>query len=222
MPVASPNPQSRSFSRPAPGTRGDWSAHVATALDRVADLVADLNGEGWMRPTVFRGWPVSDVVRYLVHRIEEPPRGLHRLASRRILRAERPRWSPDDTEVPRDRDALVALLRQLSAEKLRSGSRAGIDEIAAAVVLGCAIEDATGSSLRLSPRSSGAVALARLGSPLMRFGRQRTLRATDALWQIGTGPVIDASAAAIVLDVYGLKPLEESSASDPATTPAED
>ncbi|NLT27321.1 MAG: maleylpyruvate isomerase family mycothiol-dependent enzyme [Microbacteriaceae bacterium] len=197
------------YSRPPNRLGGDWSAHIATALDRLAQLLEGLDEAQWEAPSRCEGWRVRDVVGHLVHRLGASTGELVRAglvggvlagfsadrALDRIARAE--------AEAPTAE--LVAALRTIGAGKLRGEGRTGVVELTEAVVHAYDIAEALGAELRLSPRSTGAVALARLrtGGRATRIARERSLRATDAHWVIGHGPALDATAGEILMHLFG-------------------
>lgn len=62
----------------------------------------------------------------------------------------------------------------------------------------------------VEPVTSGAVALARAVSaplPIRAVIADRTLRASDAEWEFGRGPVLEGTARELVLFLYGRGPL---------------
>lgn len=64
----------------------------------------------------------------------------------------------------------------------------------------------TGTGADVDPVTSGAVALARAASaplPVRAVIRGRTLRATDAGWEFGSGPELAGTARELVLFLYG-------------------
>lgn len=78
--------------------------------------------------------------------------------------------------------------------------------------LGAALAEAweTRPGLPVDPTTSGAVALARaLAAPLAirAVVKGRTLRATDAEWEFGSGPELAGTARELVLFLYGRGPV---------------
>ena len=78
--------------------------------------------------------------------------------------------------------------------------------------LGAALAEAweTQPDLRVDPMTSGAVALARaLAAPLpiRAVVKGRTLTATDAGWDFGSGPELAGTARELVLFLYGRGPV---------------
>ena len=109
---------------------------------------------------------------------------------------------------------LVEQLREIASNKLAGDGRNGIIELTEAVVHAYDVTEALGLSLRLSPRSTGSVALARTKMPFAgkaaRLASKRALRATDARWQIGSGPALDATAGEIIMHLFGRRSLAAS------------
>lgn len=202
------------YSRPPNRLGGDWSAHIATALDRLVTLLEGLDEAGWATPSRCEGWRVRDVVGHLVWRLGASTGELVREG---LIGGVRAGFSADraldriaraEAEAPTDE--LVAALRTIGAGKLRGEGRTGVVELTEAVVHALDISEALGAELRLSPRSTSAVALARLraGGRPTRIARERSLRATDAHWVIGAGPALDATAGEILMHLFGRVELE--------------
>ena len=98
---------------------------------------------------------------------------------------------------PRDRSAFDA-----AAAKARGRRRVRISDLGAALV--AAYE--TDARLEVDGAVSGAVALARVLAaplPIRAVVRGRTLKATDAGWELGTGPELAGTARELVLFLYG-------------------
>lgn len=94
----------------------------------------------------------------------------------------------------------VAVDRALARRRVRIGD------------LGAALAEAweTQPGLAVDATTSGAVALARtLAAPLpiRAVVRGRTLRATDAGWEFGSGPELAGTARELVLFLYGRGPV---------------
>ncbi|RRJ88861.1 maleylpyruvate isomerase family mycothiol-dependent enzyme [Gulosibacter macacae] len=205
--------ENNDFSRPANRVSGDWSAHIATTIDRLAALLEELDAEAWEAPSLCEGWRVRDVVGHLVWRLGASTGEMVRSGLGAGLAAG---FNPNKAidriarqEAQASTEQLLASLRDIAASRLRGEGRTGIIELTEAIVHAYDITEALGESLRLSPRSTGAVALARLrtGGKDARIARTRSLRATDARWQIGAGAALDATAAEIVMHLFGRKPL---------------
>lgn len=205
-----PDPD-RPYFTPSKRVAGDWSAHIATTLDRTAALLAGLTPEQWDSPSKCEGWSVRDVAGHLTWRLGAPTSTLLRDASRGVLRNGLRVDSYLDDVAKREgaapTDELVARIRAIAAEKVVSPNRAGISELTEAVVHTYDMTEALGLRIRLSPRSTSAVALVRTRVPLTSaasLAKRNRLRATDARWQIGDkGPVLEATAARIVLRLFG-------------------
>lgn len=202
------------YSRPPARISGDWSAHIATTVDRLVQVLDELTPEQWEAPSLCEGWRVRDVVGHLVWRLGAPTGELVRQglaaglaagfsadrAIDRIARAE--------AEAPVDE--LIAALRAIIADKLGAEGRTGVQELTEAVVHTYDITEALGIPVRLSPRSTSVVALARLriGGRAARIAKSRSLRATDAHWVIGRGPALDATAGELLMVLFGRRPAD--------------
>ncbi|GGA58728.1 hypothetical protein GCM10011490_05840 [Pseudoclavibacter endophyticus] len=209
-----PTESERPSFTPSARISGDWSAHIATTLDRTADALAELVAEQWEAPSLCEGWRVRDVAGHLVWRLGEPIGGLMRSASRTMM-TERVGFDAAIAELARREaeaptDDLIAALRRIAETKVYRRGRTGIGELTEAVVHSIDIFEAIGVPLRLSPRSTSAVAVARLKTrlgPSARAARGRTLVSTDARWRIGSGEPIEGTAAQLVAALYGRIPL---------------
>jgi len=210
MPHLDARPADRPFQTPSTKVSGDWSAHIATMLDSVAALLESLAPEQWDAPSMCEGWTVRHVAGHIVWRLGESSGELVASGLRQVLRA---RFDADrviDDLARRTAlappEELVERIRLLAERRVQGIGRTGITELTEAVVHGYDISEGLGLPLRVSPRSSAAVASARLKLPLgsaRRIAAGRTLRAVDARWQIGSGPALDATAAQIVLALHG-------------------
>lgn len=201
------------FSRPAARVAGDWSAHIATTLDRLSALLDDFDEATWSAPSLCEGWRVRDVVGHLVWRLGSSSGDMVRsglsMTMNSGFNANRAidRLAKQHAAAPTDE--LIACLRSIAASKMRGEGRTGIVEITEAVVHTYDITEALGLTIRLSPRSTGAVALSRTraGGRSVRLAKTHSLRAVDARWQIGTGAPIDATAGEIIMHLFGRRAL---------------
>lgn len=203
------------FSRPSRKSSGDWSAHIATTLERLAEVLDTLTEEQWLAQSLCEEWLVRDVVGHIVWRLGEDSGSMVRSSLKKLGRA---RFSFGNAvaqigiEVGRaPREELIARLRHIASEKLQGHGRTGLIELTEAVVHAYDITEALGVPLRLSPRSTGAVARARVdsvaGGKHTRIARTNSLRATDARWLVGQGEPIDATAGEIVMHLFGRRSL---------------
>ena len=189
---------SQPFSRPPAKLSGDWSAHIATTLDRLTFVLAGL-----------AQWRVRDVVGHILWRLGSNSR---QLVSSGLGAALTSAFKPNSAiakiaiEVGAAPEAeLLSGLEALSADKMAGIGRSTVVELTEAVVHAYDITDALQLPLRLSPRSTSAVALSRLrvGGRNAKIARKRSLRAIDAGWQIGNGPALDATAQEIIMHLFG-------------------
>ncbi|HEX7835286.1 MAG TPA: maleylpyruvate isomerase family mycothiol-dependent enzyme, partial [Pseudolysinimonas sp.] len=110
-------------------------------------------------------------------------------------------------EVASRPDVLAARERLASAAAaVPPGRRVRIASLGAVLIEALELAELSGGSLTVDPVTSGAVALDRsLRAPhaLRAVIRDRTVRAVDADWEFGTGPVLTGTASAIVLFLAG-------------------
>ena len=86
--------------------------------------------------------------------------------------------------------------------RARARRRVRVADLGAALVAAYEL----GPSLEVDATVSGAVALARVLAaplPIRAVVRGRTLKATDAGWELGTGPELTGTARELVLFLYG-------------------
>ena len=197
------------YSRPAAKFRGDWSAHIATTLDRLTQLLAQLSDEQWHAPSLCDQWTVRDVVGHLVWRLGSSNFELLRTGvgsgMSTMLNANSAIANIAMHEAERPISELIEKLNEIATDKLAGHGRTDLIELTEAVVHAYDISEALEQPLRLSPRSTGLVALARQRTRARgtKITRERSLRATDAAWQIGRGPALDATAAQIIGHLFG-------------------
>jgi hypothetical protein len=163
--------------------------------------------------------------------VNDEPRDLPRDLARYFPLSARPRvdesavtgdWGPRFAELLTAIDAMIATLSaetvarpevgaardRLSAAvaAVKPGRRVRVPALGAVLIEALEVVALTGAPLRVDPVTSGAVALDRsLRAPLAirAVVKHRTIRATDADWAFGTGPVLAGTAAAIVRFLYG-------------------
>lgn len=203
----------RPYFTPSSRVAGDWSAHIATTLDRTAGALSELTPEQWETPSLCEGWRVRDVAGHLVWRLGEPTGTLVRSASKAVFTG---RGGFDRVVADLAREAaeaptseLVTELRRIAEMKVYRHGRTGITELTESVVHAVDIFEALGEPLRLSPRSTSAVAVASLKSPFSHASRAvagRSLVATDARWRIGTGEPIEETASRLIAALFGRLP----------------
>lgn len=203
------------FSRPSKKGSADWSAHIATTLERLAEVLEGLTDEQWSAQSMCEDWVVRDVVGHIIWRVGENNASMMR-SGFRALRGSRVSVSQAFSQIgveagKASNEDLIARIRSIAAEKLQGHGRTGLTELTEAVVHAYDITEALGIPIRLSPRSTGAIARARaesvLGGKHTRIARRNSLRAIDARWLVGTGSPIDATAGAIIMHLFGRKRL---------------
>lgn len=212
--MSDPLESERPLFSPSKRVAGDWSAHIATTLDRTANALAELTPQQWEAESLCEGWRVRDVAGHLIWRLGESTGTIMKSASRGVFRrhlgfdATIAKIARDVAEAPTEE--LVAQLHRVAETKVYRHGRTGITELTEAVVHAIDMFHALDVPLRLSPRSTSAVAVARLKTPFSGAARRaarHTLIATDARWRIGTGTPVEAPAAVLVAAIYGRIPL---------------
>lgn len=204
-----------SFSRPPKKNSGDWSAHIATALERLADVLESLTDDQWQTQSMCEEWLVRDVVGHIVWRVGEDSGSMLRTSLKKLGKSRLSlsrAFGQIAIETGRaTNEELIARLRHIAAEKLQGHGRTGFVELTEAVVHAYDITEALEVPLRLSPRSTGAVASAQVDSLAAgkhsRIARTNSLRATDARWLVGRGAPIDATAGEIIMHLFGRRSL---------------
>lgn len=190
-------PLSQRPRRDETGVSNNWSAHLATTLTQLADLIESKPATTWTAPASLPGASIGSVVTaadaYLGSTLRQRLR--HRLAPR--FRNGSPAAGRSD---------VVARLRARAVVARQPESRVRLGELAVAVVASYDVAAALGTEITIDPIASGAVALARSLSaplPVRAVTRGTTLVADDAGWRVGTGPAVTATASVIVLFLYG-------------------
>lgn len=204
----------RQYFTPSSRVTGDWSAHIATTLDRTGVMLSQLTPEEWDAPSLCTGWRVRDVAGHIIWRLGASNSEILKSGARAFLgRHINPNRAISDIakkigELPPEE--LIERIHGIADSKVRGIGRTGIQELTEAVVHTYDISEAIGHSIRLSPRSTGAVARARLrtSSAARAITRRFTLCATDARWKFGTGPVVEATAAQIIMHLFDRRDLE--------------
>lgn len=229
VPLTSPDAP-RPYFTPSSRVAGDWSAHIATSLDRTAAMLEGLGPEQWDEPSLCEGWRVRDVAGHLIWRLGSSTWELLRTGAGSYFgRHVDPAAAVAEIGVregSRPVEELARDLRSIAESKVRARQRVSIAELTEAVVHAYDMSEALGEELRLSPRSTAAVVMARLRAPGpgRTLARSYSLAATDARWELGRGPRIEATAAQITMHVFdrrrlALQPVE--GAGDAAPEPEE-
>ena len=101
-------------------------------------------------------------------------------------------------------------LGAIAEAKVQGLGRTGVTELTEVVVHAFDMTEAIGVPLRLSPRSTSAVAVARTHVPFSAARRAvatTTLCAIDARWRIGHGPEREGTAGQLIAALFGRLPL---------------
>jgi hypothetical protein len=192
-------PLSSRSRRDESGVSNDWSRFVGPLALSLAELLESrptVVDEPSLRPSITIGVLLSEAVEYL-----ETPK-----LRRAGLRAAIALGARPATPVELPPSELERRLRSIAIGSLAPSTRRGIGDLSSLVVASFDIAAATGERLLVDPVASGAVAIARsLTAPVeirAVLGR-RSLEAVDASWKVGRGDVLEGSAAAIVLFLFG-------------------
>jgi uncharacterized protein (TIGR03083 family) len=191
-----------------------WGAEIADVLVQTSGLLESLTPEQWEGPSLCEGWRVRDVAGHIVWRLgtdsPQMARDLFQTARQRGIGFG---WAIDtlSTQAAQAEPAeLVRGIRSIARRKLAGEGRVGIGELTEAVVHSYDITGALHTPIEVEPRVTHAVAKMRVplttGDVRAVLGA-RTLRATDAGWQVGRGPVVEGTAQGVVLYVFGRSPL---------------
>lgn len=192
------------------GVSSDWSQHIARTLLGLAPLLESLAADAWDGSTLRDGYSVRDAAGHLLWRLATPRAARARQILRRVAST---RQAPRHAVLYLSREASEAGgvaaargIRSLAGTIAASGAHRGIGDLSVAVVDAWDIARSVGLPLSVDPIASGAVALARSLSapaPLRSVVRGRRLVATDADWVLGRGVDLQATAADIVLFLWG-------------------
>lgn len=163
----------------------NWARRLGEVLLQVSEALEAMPPEGWTTATLTAD--VRSMTRSIATRLARSR------AERRVVAAER------DAE-------LILRLRRLALERLSGRPRTRVGVLGACLADAWEISAALRHPITVDATASGAVVLARLLSaplPLRAVVRDRTLTATDAGWEVGRGPELRGTAAALVLFLYG-------------------
>jgi hypothetical protein len=192
------------------GVSSDWSGHLGTVLTSLAALVDTLRPEELDAPALAEGYRVRDALGHLIWSVGTSRSVRARSVVRQMLASRQGRSAAVRALSTRAAEgsaqSFSAALRALATTAASPDTRASIAELSAAVVDGLDVAHSTGRLLAVDGVAVGAVALARSLSaptPIRAVVRQRTLRASDADWSVGTGRELRAPAAQIVLFLWG-------------------
>lgn len=165
----------------------NWSRRQGELLLTVAELLESEHARPDLRSPVRPSATVTDLARSLASATARGRREHAALASEGL-------------------DELAVRIRSLAVERLTARRRVRVRELGATLADAWELALTLERPLSVDATVSGAVALARSLSaplPVRAVVRGRRLIARDAGWEIGSGPAITGSAAAIVLFLYG-------------------
>lgn len=204
----------------------DWRPLMAECLTMITNLLETLAPDDWDRDSLCTGWQTRDVAGHLIWRLGSSRTGIIVSGVHTVLRERMSPLRLVDVEARRAGSAapaqLVRSLRGIASARAAGTGRKGVGELAEIVVHGFDISRALNRQIAFPPRATGAVALAKIltAPPAIKaVVRHRTLRASDAGWEIGHGASIAAPAEALILFLYGRAGMPGASAVSPESTP---
>ncbi|WP_430646160.1 hypothetical protein [Agromyces sp. GXS1127] len=178
------------------GVTADRRVETAEVLRALAVVLRAGGAATWTRPTERAGWRVAEVAAELARGFDRSRTRRAIDAAERFVRGGEARRL-DELEPLPSPDAAAAAFDARADELLARERPTGIVELDDAVVAALLVGGAAGTSVPLSPRASGAVALRRAAAApteIRAVIAGRTLRATDAGWEFGHGsPLVDTA-----------------------------
>lgn len=193
----------------------DWSPHIDRVLLQLAQLLDRVGPDRWERAAIQPGWTVRDVAGLLLWRLGTPPSERVRAYSRRVI--TQPGSILRDQARLSGATELPSALRAVVTERSESPRRGSLPALSVAVVGAFEIAAALGETIEIGPVASETVAAVRtLAAPVSvrTVLRRATLRAVDAGWEVGRGPVIASTASAVLLFLFGHTGPPEASVSE--------
>lgn len=187
-------PLSSRARRDESGVTGNWSLPVATVLVALADIIA-------ADPARLDGPTLRDGVT-LERALQELTTRMRWSRWQRILARVGAFDAPDEAVLALDREALLSSLRIDAADRAAGRRGSSLRDLREATVLLLDVAEAQRLTVAVAADTTGAVALdlaLRVPLPRRSVVQARTLRAIDGDWQVGSGPVLLSTAAAIVL-----------------------
>ena len=188
----------------------NWAKHTGNVLLELADVLSELEPAEWEAPTLRPEVSVRQVVAQLGYRLGSTKRERAASAVRGFFREGKSPQAIAAANVLAAADAstgdLVRRVRHIATLSLASLASRTLSELSMAVVTAFEVAAATRKLVEVDAVASGAVALARsLNAPLSirAVVRERSLVATDAGWSLGEGSKIEATAAVLVLFLFG-------------------
>ena len=176
----------------------NWSRATSGMLLGLA-AVLDARPEVLAQPTLRPGTSVAEATRELLVQLRS---SRWQRAAARIGAAESANADVDALTDNELADAVQAEALARSAARARTSVR----ELGDVLVLALDLRASIGATIEVDPFVSGAVALdlaLRVRNPRRAVVTARTLVAVDGHWQVGRGPALPATAAAIVLFLAG-------------------
>lgn len=184
----------------------DRFAELSAVLTRLAAVIERMPTADWHAQSARPGCSVAETTTVLLWRLQTPAPVRRATFRRQLLRtpirAARALELRVRASTARSSETTVAELRALAA----APGHARVAELAAAVCAALDIASPHGIALGLSPTASGAVALyqfQRAPYAVKAAARGHRLRAADAEWSIGFGPVLESDAESILLFLFG-------------------
>ncbi len=182
----------------------DWSPYIDRTLMDTAALLERVGEPSWDLPAVEAGWTVREIAGLLLWRLGTPPVERVRAYSRGVI-TPGPQGQLERARASGAVD-LPEALRGIVSSRTDTRRRGGLPALSVAVVGAFDIATALAEPLRLDPIATETVAAVRvLAAPVAVRSvlRRATLRAVDAGWEVGRGPVTASTAAAVILFLFG-------------------
>ncbi|GAA1524687.1 uncharacterized protein (TIGR03083 family) [Agromyces terreus] len=189
-----------------------WNAELAEVLGGLSTALASRPDDAWSGAAQRPGWTVHEVVAHLAWRLSTPRGERWRTSARSLAEqgfsavaadlAIARRVAASDDGSPTALPARLANLPSAGPGALQHG----IGALAEAVVATLDVSASLDLPIAVPGRATGAVALRRaLEAPteIKAVIRGHTLVATDADWSFGHGPVLEGTAAELVLFLHG-------------------
>ncbi|GHE89924.1 hypothetical protein GCM10017786_22660 [Amycolatopsis deserti] len=167
----------------------------------IADLLDELTGDEWARPSLCEGWTVRDVAAHLATQYRTSLRDA--LAAAIRARGDVNRAIHDSACAYPGTDGLATEIRALAGYR-RTPPSIGVHEVLLDILVhGLDIALPSGKHLAVPPEAAAHVAQRLWAKPRMFHARRRFggyhYRATDNGWSVGEGPEVSGPAWAIML-----------------------
>jgi hypothetical protein len=195
---------------------GNWSTHLVATLGELAAILDRASPSQLELPTTRAGFDVRTTVGHTLWHLGRSRTQRARDVTGVMIRGRMTRAAAlrelSRTISPDSPTVCASALRERAHGVGTSGQRSTVGDLSVAVVDGYSIAATLGTTLKVDPIASGAVALARsLSAPVevRAVLQDRSLKATDATWIVGRGRELAGTASELVLFLWGLAGLPE-------------